>query len=711
MLTAPGTGTIGSFDQTTRLVTTGNVDGYKLQMGSPAIGAGKNIPNNGGRDYWGNTVNATGITNIGAYNGPAIVVTNNNLALNKTASQSSTGGGGPASRAVDGNTNGIYGYGSVAHTGNINGVQDYWQVDLGQMADIDYIEVWNRTDCCASRLTNYHIFVSDNAIANTTVAGTQSETGVDDYHQSGQAGTPTTITMNTNQMGRYVRLQLESTTDPINLAELKVFGTYVNVTNSDPTDIALSNNITTENNTVNEIIGSFTTTDVDSGDAHTYSLVSGTGDSGNSNFNINGAELRASITFDYEIASSHSIRVRTTDSQGGFFEKVFTVNVLQISPISFFTANNTTISEGDTVSFTDESTNNPTSWNWTFAGGTPSSSTLQNPVVTYNTAGTYTVSLMVSNSAGGSSTWTEQNYITVNPSTSGTPMIASPEDDAFVRGGSFAGNIYGTDARLAVRNSSNQSYLRQSYLKFNVGTSTISDMSLELTPDAIFASGSIQIHTTTNNSWQEETLNFNNKPASSTETLLTTVSGFVQYQTKTIDLSPFLGNIDTSSGQVTFLLKMSTSGGNVPMASKEHPTSSYRPVLNYTVSSGQQSSNGNVILTALEDAYVRRGIYSSNNYGTENILHVKNGDPGNPQDPGDYDREAVLLFELPGDIQTVNSATLRLRLSYIDFASQVEVYNTNLSSFTEETVQGSWIFSIRQPYSHYNRGTYNRILV
>ena len=50
-----------------------------------------------------------------------------------------------------------------------------------------------------------------------------------------------------------------------------------------------------------------------------------------------------------------------------------------------------------TVQFTDQSTGNPTSWNWTFPGGTPATSTEQNPTVTFNQDGTVTVTLVVGN--------------------------------------------------------------------------------------------------------------------------------------------------------------------------------------------------------------------------------------------------------------------------------------------------------------------------
>lgn len=84
-----------------------------------------------------------------------------------------------------------------------------------------------------------------------------------------------------------------------------------------------------------------------------------------------------------------------------------------IPPVANFSGSPTTIYAGDTVAFTDLSTNTPTSWSWAFAGGTPATSTTQNPSVVYNTAGTYNVDLTASN-AGGSDLESKPNYITVN---------------------------------------------------------------------------------------------------------------------------------------------------------------------------------------------------------------------------------------------------------------------------------------------------------
>ncbi|MBI3521210.1 MAG: PKD domain-containing protein [Bacteroidetes bacterium] len=82
------------------------------------------------------------------------------------------------------------------------------------------------------------------------------------------------------------------------------------------------------------------------------------------------------------------------------------------APTASFTANRTTVCPGQTVVFTNLSTGSPTLNTWTFAGGTPSTSTVSSPTVTYNTPGTYSVQLVASN-ANGSSTYSVTAYINV----------------------------------------------------------------------------------------------------------------------------------------------------------------------------------------------------------------------------------------------------------------------------------------------------------
>ncbi len=81
-------------------------------------------------------------------------------------------------------------------------------------------------------------------------------------------------------------------------------------------------------------------------------------------------------------------------------------------PNADFRANITRVCVGNAVTFSDSTTNNPTSWSWTLPGGTPNNSNVQQPSITYNTVGNYNVTLMATN-ANGSDTETKNNYIRV----------------------------------------------------------------------------------------------------------------------------------------------------------------------------------------------------------------------------------------------------------------------------------------------------------
>jgi len=143
------------------------------------------------------------------------------------ASQSSTAysdagynGSGPASRAIDGNTNGNYFGGSVTHTGfDKNG---FWQVSLGKNFDLTDIQIFNRTDCCTDRLTNFTLSVTD--ASNSTVF-THIYTG---------AIIPSfDVPLSLGTVGQVVRVQLNGT-NFLHLAEVKVFGTAITPVNPVP---------------------------------------------------------------------------------------------------------------------------------------------------------------------------------------------------------------------------------------------------------------------------------------------------------------------------------------------------------------------------------------------------------------------------------------------------------------------------------------------
>lgn len=117
---------------------------------------------------------------------------------------------------------------------------------------------------------------------------------------------------------------------------------------------------------------------------------------------------------------------------------------LTLPPVAAFTANVTTVTAGGNVYFTDQSTYNPTSWSWSFPGGTPASFNGQTPpAIVYNTPGTYNVSLTVTN-GNGSDVQTNTNYITVTAA-SGCLTMNLPAPGTWTPVNYYTGSTVGQD--------------------------------------------------------------------------------------------------------------------------------------------------------------------------------------------------------------------------------------------------------------------------
>ena len=110
-------------------------------------------------------------------------------------------------------------------------------------------------------------------------------------------------------------------------------------------------------------------------------------------------------------------------------------------PSASFTATPTNGVAPLNVTFTDTSTGSPTSWSWTF--GDTGTSTLQSPSNTYTTTGTYTVRLIASN-AGGSSTNTKVDLISVLASAPVASFTATPTNGAAPLNVSFTDSSSGS---------------------------------------------------------------------------------------------------------------------------------------------------------------------------------------------------------------------------------------------------------------------------
>jgi len=112
--------------------------------------------------------------------------------------------------------------------------------------------------------------------------------------------------------------------NPNEVQEWTVLVTEENVA---PSGITLDNNVIDENNNINAVIGTLSTTDGNGNDTHTYTLVAGSGDTDNGSFAISGSNLIALESFDFETKATYSVRLQTDDGNGGSFEKIFAISV------------------------------------------------------------------------------------------------------------------------------------------------------------------------------------------------------------------------------------------------------------------------------------------------------------------------------------------------------------------------------------------------
>lgn len=109
----------------------------------------------------------------------------------------------------------------------------------------------------------------------------------------------------------------------------------------------------------------------------------------------------------YESVTVYDVVVNDYDST------VLNVQLGDLGLVAGFSADNTMITPGSSVQFTQESFGNPETYTWTFEGGDPATSTDENPIVTYNEIGSFDVSLVVTRE-GESEELIRENYISVN---------------------------------------------------------------------------------------------------------------------------------------------------------------------------------------------------------------------------------------------------------------------------------------------------------
>ena len=128
----------------------------------------------------------------------------------------------------------------------------------------------------------------------------------------------------------------------------------------------------------------------------------------------------ASLSYTHNLAnnSSYYYYLKITQADGNIIWTSpiwYTRNdaLTNTPPVANFTALSNTVCAGQTLTFTDNTTNGPSAWNWSLPGALPSTSNLQHVIANFPTAGVYTISLTASNAFGISAAHTQT--ITVIP--------------------------------------------------------------------------------------------------------------------------------------------------------------------------------------------------------------------------------------------------------------------------------------------------------
>ncbi|MFS6819040.1 Ig-like domain-containing protein [Synechococcus lacustris Tous-12m] len=133
----------------------------------------------------------------------------------------------------------------------------------------------------------------------------------------------------------------------------------VNNINETPAALNISASTFNENIAAASAVATLSSTDPDAADTFTYAFASGTGDTDNAAFTIDGTQLKIKAAPDYETKSSYNIRLKTTDAGGLLLEKAVTLNVNNINEIPTYTItpSATSINEGATLTTSVATTN------------------------------------------------------------------------------------------------------------------------------------------------------------------------------------------------------------------------------------------------------------------------------------------------------------------------------------------------------------------
>ncbi|MDX2135361.1 MAG: PKD domain-containing protein [Saprospiraceae bacterium] len=353
------------------------------------------------------------------------------------------------------------------------------------------------------------------------------------------------------------------------------------------------------------------------------------------------SSTQANPTHTYTNDGTYTVTLVATNTCG---TNTFTQQVVIVTlPNAGFSANVTSGCAPLTVQFNNLSSPNATSFNWSFPGGTPASSTQTNPTVVYNTPGTYSVTLIATNAAG-SDTTTLTNYITVNTvpaagftsiTNGATVSFTNTSTGATSYNWTFGDGQSSTQANPTHTYTNDGTYTVTLTATNSCGTNTFTQQVAILTaPNAAFSanvtSGCVALTVQFNNLSSPNATSFNwsfpgGTPASSTQTNPTVVYNTPGTYSVTLIATNGVGSDTTTllnyinAGTVPGAgFSTSVSGANVTLSNTSSGASSYL----WLFGDGNTSNNANPTHSYASDGVYTITLIAANACGNDTTSQV-----------------------------------------------------------------------------------------
>jgi O-glycosyl hydrolase len=257
-------------------------------------------------------------------------------------------------------------------------------------------------------------------------------------------------------------------------------------------------------------------------------------------------------------------------------------------------------------------------------------------------------------------------------------------DDATVRGGTYATANYGAATTLEGKTSGSASNLRESYLKFGLGSSgVIGSARLRLygqlsdTTDPAVVSG---VFTAASTTWSENTITFNTRPARSSSPLASQPITGTAGRWYEFDVTGYVqARKLAGASAVSFVLaNPGTSTSRTVFSSDEAATAKPQLLIQRVVIPSA------TVLRAGNDAIVRGGTYASTNYGAGTTLESKTAGTASNT------RESYLRFDISSLVAaSITSVKLRLYGNLSDTANAsvgVGIYSAASTAWNEGAI-------------------------